>query len=160
MKLYDLTGKLLEIEELIEAGEIDDDVLLDTWESIDAVFEDKADGYAKVIRNFEASAEALKAEEQRIGKRRKSYENAAKRLRAALQSAMIVADKRKIKTELFTFSIQANQPKLVIDDEAALPDGFKVVTYTPDKSGLKKALQAGDEIEGVHLEASESLRIR
>lgn len=160
--LYDLTGQLLQLEEMIDAGEYDDDILLDTWESIDAVFEDKADGYAKVIANMNATVDAIKVEEKRLADRRRTIENGIKRLKDNLQYAMIQADKPKFKTQLFSFNIQKNPAKVVIDDEAELDDAYitQTVTFSPNKEFIKDALKAGKDVRGAHLEQGESLRIR
>lgn len=160
--LYELTGQLLELEEMIDTGEYDDDVLLDTWESIDAVFEDKADGYAKVIANMSATADAIRAEEKRLADRRRTIENGIKRLKENLQHAMIEADKRKFKTQLFSFGIQPNPPKVVIDDELEIPEQYLVIRkeLVLDKTALKDDLKSGKQVRGAHLEQGESLRIR
>lgn len=160
--LYELTGQLMELEQMIDAGEIDDDVLLDTWESIDAVFEDKADGYAKIIANLTGSIDAMKAEVQRLNERIKSYENSIKRLKANLQDAMIATDKQKFKTALFSFSVAANPPKVVIDDENAIPADYwhERTELFVDKAALKDDLKGGVAVSGAHLEQGKSLRIR
>ena len=161
MNIYDLTGQLLDIERMIDEGEIDDDVLLDTWESVDLVFEDKADGYAKIIQNFKADVEGLKAEEKRIADRRKVLENTIERMKNTLQFAMEQADKRKFKTELFSFNIQKNPAKVVIDDEAAIPKQY-LIEQPPkiDRKVISDVLKAGGSFEWAHLEQGESLRIR
>lgn len=161
MNIYELTGQLLEIEQLIDEGEIDDDVLLDTWESIDLVFEDKAEGYAKIIQNFKGEIEGLKMEEKRIADRRKALENNVARMKNTLESAMIAANKRKFKTKLFSFNIQANPPKVVIDDEASIPKQY-LIEQAPkiDRKVISDVLKAGGEFKWAHLEQGESLRIR
>lgn len=162
MNLYEITGNLLQLQLMLESGDYDEEALHDTIESIDAIFEDKADGYAKVIRNMESDIEAIKAEQQRLSDRKKVLENGIQRLKDNLEQSMIALDKRKFKTQLFSFTIQKNPAKVIIDDDEAVPDAY-LVPQPPklDKKALADALKAGELTEGIaHLEQSESLRIR
>lgn len=56
--LYELTGQFLEIYNM----EIDDETKLDTLESIEwtSDYENKVEGYVKVIKSLEADIEARK----------------------------------------------------------------------------------------------------
>ena len=60
MTLYELTGQFLEVNEMAENGEIDEETMQDTLESIECEIEVKAENYAKVIRNLESDMESLK----------------------------------------------------------------------------------------------------
>jgi hypothetical protein len=123
-------------------------------------FDDKADCYAKLIRSLMADADALKGEEERFVARRKNLENKAEWLKTNLQNSMTALDIKKLKTLLFTYTIQKNPPKLLYD-EAALPEEYFIPQ--PDKVNtekLKSDLKSGAEIPGAALVQSENLRIR
>lgn len=161
--LYELTDSLLYLQDLMESGEYDEETLADTMESIELVFEDKADGYAKIMRNFESSVEAIKAEKKRLDDRQKVYENSIKRLKENLRYSMETTGKRKFKTDLFSFSIQKNPSKVVIDNEGFIPpDCWIEQAPKIDKKKLKEELENGDKLamQCAHLEQGESLRIR
>lgn len=161
MTLYELTGQLLTLQEMLEGGDCDEQTLNDTIESIDALFEDKADGYAKIIRNFESDIEGIKAEEKRLADRRKALENSIGRLKGHLETSMIELDRRKFKTQLFSFAIQANPAKVVVDDESALDPRFLIPQPAKvDRKLISDVIKAGGEVAGAHLEKGESLRIR
>ena len=98
-----------------------------TLENIDDEIETKADNIAKVLRDFDGDIEALKSEEERLAKKRKAIENRQKQLKEYLQNAMLVLDKRKFKTDLFSFNIQHNAPSSKILDESKIPaDYYKI----------------------------------
>lgn len=103
MNLYELSTAYQQIQTMIEDGQ---EGLEDTLESLNDAIEDKAVGYAKVMKNLEAQANAIKDEEKRLAERRKSLENNIKRLKDSLEAAMISSDMKRIKTELFSFNIQ------------------------------------------------------
>jgi hypothetical protein len=161
--LYELTSDWLHVYDMIdEAEEADEDMIIDTLEAIGGEIEIKAEGYAKLIKNLAAEAEALKAEEARLYARRRVKENTIARMKQSLQLAMEAIDKPKIKTELFSFNIQANPESVVIDtmDMENIPEEYRKVTIEPDKTAIKKALKDGAEFPFAHLSQSKSLRIR
>lgn len=130
--------------------------IIDTLESLDLAIEEKADGYAKLIRNQEASSKAFDEEIKRMRERKQAVDNNVKRMKLSLQNAMVEIGKTKFKTDLFSFNIQKNQPSVVIIDETLVPEKFKKVTIDFDKTAIKKE----EDVPGVEIKQSESLRIR
>ena len=162
--IYELTQDYLRLLEMAEDPELDPEVIADTFEAIDGELEIKAENYAKVMKNLEGDIAALKAEEERLSKKRKAIENNIKRMKLALQEAMEITGKTKFKTELFSFGIQKNAPSVVIDaaDIRDIPEEYlKFKEPEIDKTAIKNAINAGVDFEGLaHLEVSQSLRIR
>lgn len=158
--IYELTNNLMQVQQLIEDGEMDSEMLSDTLEGIEGELEVKAEGYAKIMRNFQKDIEGMKLEEKRIATHRKALENNVKSMGKAVENAMLATGKKKFKTDLFSFGIQKNPASLVIDDGAEVPEDFYKVVTSVDKASLKKAVKEGLEIDGVRLESTESLRIR
>lgn len=161
MNIYELTGQLLELQNMLEGGEYDEETMRDTIESVEMVFEDKAEGYAKIIQNLNAHVAGLDAEIERLDTRRSTIANNVKRLKETLHSAMVATGKTKFKTKLFSFGIQATPAKVVIDDEAKIPAKY-LIGQAPkiDKKGIGEALKSGEKLECAHLEQGETLRIR
>lgn len=157
MNLYELTYSYQQIQRMIEDG---NDGLEDTLESLNDAIEDKAVGYAKVIKNIEGQASAIKDEEKRLADRRKALENNVKRMKESLEDAMRFNDMKRIKTDLFSFNIQKNPPSARITDEELLPKRFYVKQEPKlDKRSLVEELREND-IPGAELSQGESLRIR
>src|SRR5690625_7796801 len=71
--LFNLTGDYLKIKELAEQG-ADPEAIEDAIAYIDDEIEDKADGYAYIIRQLDGNKEAIdkeikrRSEERRVGK--------------------------------------------------------------------------------------------
>ena len=158
--LYEMTGELLQLMELLYDDEID----------VELEIEDKADGYAKIIKDIDGAVDALKAEEERLKKRRKSLEGRQKFLKHNLEGAMKSIGKTKFKTDLFSFGIQKNPASVVIADTAAFieqcqkdgrDDLLKYVEPEINRTAVKNAMQKdGEYFEGAELVQTESLRIR
>ena len=164
--LYELTSDYMELLELAEDPDIDEQAFLDTLEGIEGALEDKADNYAKCMRMLEADAKGIKAEEERLAKRRKTIEGNVSRMKSALQYAMEATGKTKFKTQLFSFGIRNNKPSVVVDaaDVDDIPLEYLVIDPKPNKTAIYNALKDDPEREDLrglcHLEASRSLSIR
>ena len=51
--LYELTGDFLTLMDMLEDEECDEQCIMDTLESVEYEIEEKADGYAKIIKSLE-----------------------------------------------------------------------------------------------------------
>jgi hypothetical protein len=111
---------------------------------------------------LEGQTSILKAEIERLGGRKSSLENNIKAMKESLQNAMQITGKTKFKTELFSFNIQKNPAKLIVDNPAAIPNVY-LIPQEPkiDTAKLKNYLSDIDFAPScAHLEQGESLRIR
>ena len=168
--LYEMTGELLQLMELLYDEEVDEEQLLQICKDIELEIEDKADGYAKIIKDMDGAIDALDAEEKRLKKRRKALEERQTFLKRNLELSMKAIGKTKFKTALFSFGIQKNPASVVVADTAAFiqqcqkdgrDDLLKFTDPEINKTALKEAMQKdGEYFEGVELIQTESLRIR
>ena len=141
--------------------DIPPEVIADTLEGINGEIELKAENSAIVIKELEAEMLKLKTEEIRLSGRRKAIENNIEVIKERLYNAMKLTEKEKFKTDLFSFNIQKNPAKLVIDDESLIPKKYYVKQEPKlDTSKLKADLKAGVVRKYAHLEQGESLRIK
>ena len=154
--LYELTGQFNHVAEMLTDEHIEQEVIIHTLESIDAAIEEKADNYAKLIKNQESDSKGIAEEIKRLQARKQAKDNNVKNMKLSLQNAMNEIGKTKFKTELFSFNIQNNPVKVDIVDEDLIPDEFKKIKIEYDKTAIKKA----ENVPGVELIQSESLRIR
>jgi len=147
--LYDLTDELKALTDaLIDAGgEITDD-MEERFDALLDMEEEKTEGYIQVIRDLEASAEAVKAEEDRLKKRRRALQNSADKLKDRLAWAMEQRDQEVRETDLGKVRLQeASRRSMNVQvDAEALPDRFKRVNVKPDKRELRDALKDGDAV--------------
>ena len=159
--LYELTNDYLTLLDMAEDPDIDEQALIDTMEGIEGEIEIKADGYARVMKQLEATSANLEFEEKRLMNRRKTIDRNIKRMKQALQDAMVATGKPKFKTDLFSFMIRKNPASVVIDRETCIPPEF-LIPQDPkiDKKAIKAAIDRGDDITFAHLEQGESLIIR
>lgn len=165
--IYELTGDFLTLWNLMDEGEIPDDVLAGAFECSKEELALKLEGYCKFIKNLKSDAAGLKAEEERLASRRKTLENTEKRMKEAMRAALIAAGEKKIPTGTFVVGLQANsQPSVIIDEQYIenIPERY-LIPQEPkiDTAQIRKDLQAGEvaDLEGVaHLDRGEHITIR
>ena len=162
--IYELTNELSLLWDLMENGELEDEVLIGAFDCAKEDLADKLEGYCKFIKNLESDIQGLKAEEERLNARRKTMENTVTRCKEAMKFALNTAGEKKIACGTFTVSVQNNAPSVVLDESYIenIPEEY-LVPQEPkiDKKKIKADIDAGKNLDGIaHLETGVSLRIR
>lgn len=160
MKLYEITGEILELLMMAEDLELDQKMIRDTMEGLDFEFEEKAEAYAKVVKTLEMDIAGLDEEIQRMTKRKATIKNNIDRLKRSLEGAMIATGKRKFKTPLFGFGIQKNPPSLNVLDESKIPAEFWIEQQPKLDKKAALAYVKENKVDWAELSQTESLRIR
>ena len=161
MTLYELTDDYRNLLEMAQNPDIDGQAIKDTLEAIQGDIEEKADGYAKVIKELSADTDKISAEIKRLTDRKNTIQNNIAYMKQSLTSAMTVTGNTKFRTDLFSFNIQKNPPALVVDDEKAIPQEY-LIPQEPkvDKKAIIDFLKGGNDVPYAHIEQSEGVRIR
>lgn len=160
MKLIELAEVYKNILNLIDSGEATEDELKLALNQIEDEIETKAQNIAFVLKEMDSDIEKFKSIEDEFAKKRKSLELSKMNLKKYLEANMIVTDKKKFKTEYFSFNIQKNAPSLNVATENYIPNEYYITERKLDRKKLLDAIKNGLEIKDVSLKQSESLRIR
>ena len=162
--IYELTESIRLLWDLMDQGELDDDVLKDAMMNSQEDLKDKLEGYCKFIRQMESDVDGISVEIKRLQDRKAVLKNTIERSKKVMQMAMETAGEKKVKGQIFTISIQANPESVVLDEsyiENIPPEYLKVKDPDIDKAKLKEDLKNGVNLDGIaHLEQTESLRIK
>ena len=167
--LYELTDTYRQIQAMVEDDDADEQVFIDTLDSIDWEhdFEEKADSYVMTIRNVEVAIGADEGQIAAIEKILKDLkdsktrkENMVKRMKESLCKAMIETKHEKFKSKRFSFWTQAST-SVVIDDPTSIPmEFYRVKEPEVNKDAIKKALNNGETFEFAHLEKKDNVRFK
>lgn len=159
--LYELSSDFLEAMELFDTDDYSIEAIQTTLDCIGYELEQKAENYAKYIRNIESEIDAFKAEEKRLFKKRSALESRVEFLKNNLEWVMKTTGKTKIKTKLFSFNIQKNPPSVRLIPDKKVPEQY-LIQQKPvvNMQEIKKALKNGEQMEFAELVQGESLRIR
>lgn len=162
LSLYALSADYQAVIEAAEnAGtEADEQAFRDTLAGLSGEIVEKADRCAAVMATLDATAEAIKHEEQRLEARRKAIEANRSRLSDYVLMCLKDANMPKVKGARFTLQIQQNPPKVVVDEESKIPTTYWIAKPVLDRAAISQALKNGSEVPGAHLERGESLRVR
>lgn len=159
--LYDLTGEYLELLEVLEDPDVDEESVKKALKGLEGTIISKFDGYMKVYRTLEHKVAALKAESNRLDKKRKTANNSMTRMKELLMQSMIATKRDKVETDLFKAIITDGKGSVVIDDEDEIPDEF-LIEQEPkvDKKALMDFLgkHPNQEFEYAHIEPGKQLR--
>ena len=162
--IYELTDSIRLLWDLMDQGELDDDVLNDAMMNSQEDLKDKLEGYCKFIRQMESDVDGISVEIKRLQDRKAVLKNTIDRSKKVMQMAMETAGEKKVKGQIFTISIQANPESVVLDEqyiENIPPEYLKAKDPELDKAKLKEDLKNGVNLEGIaHLEQNYGLRIR
>lgn len=164
--LYELTAEYQLISEYMADPDTTEEELEQALEALDKngqAFEEKADGYAKLMRGLNAQSEAIKAEVKRLQERKTRIDNNVKRLKLRLQEAMETTGKTKIKTDLFSFNVRSNGVRSIDLDVPVdeLPEEFVEVTKKPKNKDILKYIKETGDVSFAHpKKATKSLIIK
>lgn len=157
--IYQLTGQYMQLAEKLSSLDLDAQTIADTIEASGITDEIavKAQGIEMVARGAELYCPAIDAEIERLQALKAHRQKIANGLRDYLKLNMESAGIEKIECSLFKISIKKNPPAVEILDEQQIPKSFWVTpepkppVATPDKTAIKKAIQAGQDVAGAKL---------
>ena len=164
MKLYELTDAYAELAALLDECESEEEAaqLWAQMDEIGASIAEKADNYARFLRNKQTEVDGLCKEIERLQKRKRSAENQIEQLREHMKFAMGVAGATEIKTALGKWTVRRNPPRVeVIDESEIAPEFFDPQPPKLLKSKLQQHWKETGEIpDGCDVVQSESICFR
>ena len=155
-KLYEIMNEIenfdFEIDE--ETGEI---LNFDALDRLQVARDVKIENLCLWVKNLKSDAEAYKAEKESFAKKQKQAENRATSLHNFIQT---VLNGDNFKTDRVTVSYRKSEA-IELEDKICVPDKYFVPQEPKlDKTGLKKAIKAGEEFGGVHLVERQNMSIK
>lgn len=164
MKLYELTDTYAELVAQLDECETEEEAA-QLWAQIDEIgssIAEKADNYARFLRNKQAEAKSLEDEIKRLQKRKRSAENQIDQLREHMKFAMGVAGATEIRTALGKWTVRKNAPHVeVLDESEVAPEFFEPQPPKLLKSKLQQHWKETGEIpDGCDVVQSESVQFR
>ena len=164
MNLYELNQNFNNLISVLENTEDENikELIKKSMDQLTLETNEKIENIIKYIKNLEAEAEALEKESKRLNDRKIKTLKKVDNLKGYLKDFTSSLESKKYNTGIFNISIRKNAASLVIDNEFLVPDEFckTEIIRKVDKIALKEKLKAGEVIEGVKLQQSESIIIK
>lgn len=162
--LYELASEYRAAAAQLADLDLPPEVVADTLEGLVGDLETKSTNVAMFIRSLEATAAQIKDAEAVMKSRRQAIEARAERVREYLLATMQACNIQKIECQWFKLAIRQNPASVVVTDPGKIPSNLYIYPEAPepfpDKKGIKAALEAGEFIEGAHLERGVRLEIK
>ena len=160
IKLYECTA---DVRAALDAYFEDETERQDTIEAVIGQFENKAQSVAAYCLNLSAQGDLLEAHIKAMQAKLKAIRKREGSLKQYMADNMKAAGIHSIQADNGSFSAKLvkNPPRVDIWDEAQIPADFMrtKTTTEPDKTAIKAAIQAGQDIPGAKLEQGETLRL-
>lgn len=157
--MFDLSERYKALEELLDDETIpQEDVNRALMEVMDDI-KSKGENGINYLHMLDGNIELAKKRKKEIDNYVKRVENRKKRILTAYLAAMNAMKMTSIMTGVGELKVKKNPPAVIIDDGAQIPAQYTTqkLTITPDKTKIKAAIKAGEEVPGAHLEQGISL---
>lgn len=129
-------------------------------EAIDGEYTETITNCVYALRNIEAEAEAIRAEEKRLAARRKASENKADRLKEYIAQGMRGHGDDKLDAGIFKLAFRRGLGRVDIIDESIIPAEYIESVPKIMTADINKALKGGAIVPGAVLVYDEKLTIK
>ena len=159
--IYELNKNYQEVSALLETAETEEELqaINDTLEMLDCSIEEKVENTAKYIKNVESDIEGIKAEINRLTTLKKQKERNTEWLKSNIEYALKTKGIEKLEVGTFKCGYRKSE-SVEVEDLNALPMDYIKTKMEPDKTAIKKALKAGEELIGVRLKTNMNFYIK
>lgn len=162
--LYEINQQILAAIEMADAG-VEDVVdtetgevmsLADCMADLQLAFEDKVEGCVLYMKNLKAEEQAIKAEVDSLKKRAEAKAKKREKLEEYLRA---ICPDKQYESSKYCLKFRKSEETVVPDDASKLPTVFIKIktTIAADKTAIKKAIKAGEEIPGCSIEVKRNL---
>lgn len=153
MNLFQIDEEIMKCVDM-ETGEIIDAARLD---ALQMDRDTKIENIACWIKNLLSDAEALKSQKQDFADRQKAAENKAESLKKYLSNYLAG---QKFSTDKVAISFRKTT-SVNVTDMAKIPEKYlKYAEPTADKTAIKNAIKAGEDIAGAEIVEGQSISIK
>lgn len=151
-ELFNLVGQYNQVYEMLTDPDVDIQTVQDTLEAILGEIEANAAQIVPILERLDMEIDACKKHEAEWNKRRKVRENNYKWLKAQIIGAMDAIGQKTIQAGDVTFNIQNVGGKQAIEyvDGVTVPEKYTKLTIETDNDLVRKALDAGEELNFAH----------
>jgi hypothetical protein len=168
MKLYEITSEMRVLDELFlscideETGEVKDDGVIDILEQeLKLQLQTKGAGIIKSFKNSEAMLNGVDEEIKRLQALKKSISNQINSRKEYIVRNMEMMGITKIETELGNLSLRKSKSVNIYDESLIDKKFIEIETKEKiSKTEIKKAIEAGENVQGANIVEKNSLNIK
>lgn len=157
MSLFEMSNTAKQLYELLESGDIDETILLDTMESIGASA--KLQDYVYVVKSFEAEISMYDAEIKRLTENKRILQNRIEYMKEKMIEFMQATGQKTANAGTFKLTMRENK-SCEVENIDLIPLEYMREIPTklePDKKAMLQAMKNGEKISGASLKTSYSV---
>ena len=157
MTLFEMSSTAKQLYELLESGDIDEQILLDTMESIGASA--KLEDYVHVTKSFEAEIAMYDAEIKRLTENKRILQNRIEYMKSKMIEFMQATGQKTANAGTFKLTMRENKSCEVENIDLIPMEYMREIPakLEPDKKAMLTALKNGEKISGASLKTSYSV---
>lgn len=157
MTLFQMSDTARQLHELLESGDIDEQVLLDTMESIGAA--EKLEDYVYVLKSMEAEMSMYDTEITRLKENKRVLENRTEYLKSKIIEYMQASGQKSANAGTFKLTMRESKSCEITDADAIPLEYMREIPakLEPDKKQMLKDMKDGKRIDGASLKTSYSV---
>ena len=157
--IYSIDNAFKSVVDMHANGDLTDEQLKEALVELEESKVEKCGNAICYLNMLKHGIEDMKTEEKRINTMRKALENRAKNLENAFAYVLKNMGDSEVITKYGVMKVRKNPPSVIIDDIAKIPTQYQhqKIEVTIDKTAIKKAINAGEKVDGAHIEQSEKL---
>lgn len=160
MKLYECSSEVIRVlDDLGDEAENGEQWAVDTIESVIGDFESKAADILAYTKNLSFEIDAISAFLKEVATKKRVLENKQNRLKEYVALQMTRCGLEKIDTPFLKASFRASKA-VEIENIELLPESVLKIVKEPNKTEIKKRIEAGEAIDGAKIVERKSLQIR
>ena len=159
--IYELNKDYAELSAMLEAAETEEEIqaIQDTLEMINVSIEEKLENTGKFIKNTESDITGIKAEIERLTAMKKTKENFVERLKNNVEFALKEKGLETLTVGTFKAGYRKSESVEIINLDV-IPADYTKVEIKADKTAIKKALKAGETVEGAEIKVNQNFYIK
>lgn len=151
------------LDQTDENGEFTGDIesIYSSLEELQEAREAKMENIALYVKNLTSEALAIKNEESILAERRKRIERKCERLEGILMQSILINGGTKASSARYEAAVRYYDETKILDENKIPEEFIKVkTTKSPDKTAIKAAIKAGQEVEGAAIESVPHIKIK
>lgn len=159
MNLYEMATNY---RDLTNRDDLDPDTVVDTLDALTDSMNVKIDNIASWIDENQADIEFAKKRIKDLQAEKKRLDGLNNRLNGYLADTLDQAEIKKLTTDQHIVSVRNYRASTVVSEPDKLTADYvkEVHEYQPDKTAIYKALSAGKNVPGAHLEPNRKAVIK
>lgn len=159
--IYELNKDYAELSAMLEAAETEEEIqaIQDTLEMINVSIEEKLENTGKFIKNTESDIVGIKAEIDRLTAMKKTKENFVERLKNNVEFALKEKGLEALTVGTFKCGYRKSESVEIINLDV-IPADYTKVEIKADKTAIKKAIKAGETVDGAEIKVNQNFYIK